>query len=47
MHNQLVPLGHGQVAVTTGYSKHAKFDQFNNHIGRYTTKQTNQKRKKK
>jgi hypothetical protein len=27
-------------------SKHAKFDQYGHRIGRYTTKQTNQKRKK-
>jgi hypothetical protein len=27
-------------------SKHAKFDQFGNRIGRYTTKPTNQNRKK-
>lgn len=40
------PQGRGQVAVYSGWSKHAKFDQYKNHIGHYTKKQTNKKRKK-
>ena len=47
---QWVAQGRGQIARITGrnsgYSKHAKFNQYGHYVGQYT-KQTNKKRKNK
>ena len=47
---QYVPCGHGQrpntVGRNNGWSKHAKFDRYNNYVGQYTKKQTNKKKEK-